>query len=161
MGGGRGFAMNRFFPTRLQSLIVAAAGTTESDPAKPQPGREQLIALMRQGHDAWLAYWERACGPWWTPEIRSRLSASDLEAHIAQQSLREFVGLEEASRTMALPCLLYAGESDPSYTLAKRTAEIIPGAVFVSFPGLGHVDVLGRSDLVLPHVRQFLAGLET
>lgn len=159
MGGRIGFAMHRFFPTRLQSLIIAAAGLTEASPDKPNPGREQQIALMRQGHGAWLAYWEKACGPWWSPEMRNRLSASDLEAHIAQQGPQEPVGLEDTARTMALPCLVYAGERDPGYAGAKRAAEIIPGAVFVSFPGLGHVDVLGRKDLIVPHIRQFLAGL--
>jgi hypothetical protein len=33
----------------------------------------------------------------------------------------------------------------------------MPNVTFFSLPGLGHADALFRSDLVLPHVMEFLA----
>ena len=40
---------------------------------------------------------------------------------------------------------------------AKKCAGLMPGATFVSFPGLDHGGMLARSDLALPHIKTFLA----
>jgi pimeloyl-ACP methyl ester carboxylesterase len=59
--------------------------------------------------------------------------------------------------TIAVPTLLYAGSADPIHDAARQTASEIPGAQFVSLPGLNHPAANLRSDLVLPHVEPFLA----
>jgi pimeloyl-ACP methyl ester carboxylesterase len=64
--------------------------------------------------------------------------------------------LEDVLPTMTMPCLLFAGENDPFYSGAKECAENMPNATFVSLPGLGHIEALYRSDLVLPHIAVFL-----
>ena len=58
---------------------------------------------------------------------------------------------------MTMPCLLFAGENDWHYAKNKECIRSMPNVTFFSLPGLGHVDTLFRSDLVLPHVMQFLA----
>jgi pimeloyl-ACP methyl ester carboxylesterase len=55
-----------------------------------------------------------------------------------------------------VPTLLYAGSADPIHDAARQSASEIPGAEFVSLPGLGHIAAMCRSDLVLPHAEQFL-----
>jgi pimeloyl-ACP methyl ester carboxylesterase len=58
---------------------------------------------------------------------------------------------------IVVPTLIYAGSADPVHSAARQTASEIPGAQFVSFPGLIHPQALWRSDLVLPQVEPFLA----
>jgi hypothetical protein len=58
---------------------------------------------------------------------------------------------------MTMPCLLYAGEADGRYSGIKACIAHMPNTTFVSLPGLNHVETLFRSDLVLPHITQFLA----
>ena len=60
---------------------------------------------------------------------------------------------------MTMPCLVYVGEADAFYEGAKECAKHIPGAAFVSFPGLNHGQVSQGSDVVLPHVTEFLRAI--
>jgi pimeloyl-ACP methyl ester carboxylesterase len=67
--------------------------------------------------------------------------------------------LENVLSTMTMPCLLFAGENDLFYSGMTECAKNMRNASFVSFPSLGHIEVLYRSDLILPHVTNFLARL--
>ncbi len=58
--------------------------------------------------------------------------------------------------TMMMPCLLYDGEADPLHPLGERCTSELPNAEFFSLPGLNHIQRAVRSDLVLPHVVEFL-----
>lgn len=91
------------------------------------------------------------------PERRARMLASDPESLIASSiELRDFNGIEEVLPTMTMPCLLYCGEADFLYPGAKEAAENMPNVTFVSFPGLNHGQTSQSSQLVLPHVFEFL-----
>jgi pimeloyl-ACP methyl ester carboxylesterase len=57
---------------------------------------------------------------------------------------------------ITVPCLLFVGEADPWYSLVRDNASRIANAVFVSFPGLGHPEVMRHPELVLPEVMNFL-----
>jgi hypothetical protein len=63
----------------------------------------------------------------------------------------------EVLPTLSMACLLYAGEADGRYANARRCVTHIPNATFLSLPGLKHAEGVFRSDLVLPHAKQFLA----
>ena len=58
---------------------------------------------------------------------------------------------------IVLPCLLLVGESAGEYARVKECVASLPNGIFVSFPGLDHVDAFFRSDLVVPHIIKFLA----
>jgi pimeloyl-ACP methyl ester carboxylesterase len=60
---------------------------------------------------------------------------------------------------MTMPCLVFAGEDDPVYPANKEFVARMPNAAFFSVPGLGHADTFFSSDLVLPHVIQFLQNV--
>jgi hypothetical protein len=66
-------------------------------------------------------------------------------------------GFAETVPTMTMPCLLFAGEDDPVFAENEECVPSMPNVTFFSLPGLGHADTFFRSDLVLPHVTQFLA----
>ena len=58
---------------------------------------------------------------------------------------------------MNMPFLIFVGESDEAFQGAKETSELLPNATFVSFPGLDHSLSGGGPDLVIPHIKEFLA----
>ena len=64
---------------------------------------------------------------------------------------------EEVLPNIKVPCLIFAGEADLRFQNIKESAALIPGVRFVSLPGLDHLQAMDRSDLVLPHVREFIA----
>ncbi len=73
----------------------------------------------------------------------------------ASQAFRGF-DVDELS-SVSLPCLIFAGTADPRYEGAKDGAALMPSATFVSLSELDHAAAFVRIDLVLPHVKSFLA----
>ena len=89
--------------------------------------------------------------------LRARLSANDIQALIAQRTQRLATpSFAEIIPRMTMPCLVFAGEADPVYSANKEFVARMPNATFFSLPGLNHPEAFFRSDLVLPHVAQFL-----
>jgi len=66
---------------------------------------------------------------------------------------------EEVLPKIKMPCLMFAGEQDPWFPVAKASAALIPDARFVALQGLDHGQVLQHTELVLPFVKEFLAGV--
>ena len=60
---------------------------------------------------------------------------------------------------MRMPCLIYVGEMDEVYPIAKECAKQIANVTFVSLPGLDHGEAIRQSDEVLPHVKRFLVAV--
>ena len=61
---------------------------------------------------------------------------------------------------ISVPCIVYCGEFDPWYSGAKESVNHIPDAKFISVPEIGHGGAWARSDLMLPHIKEFLATVE-
>jgi len=55
-----------------------------------------------------------------------------------------------------MPCLIYAGDADGLHVGAQRCVTKMPNATWVSMPGLNHDEAMRHSNLVLPHVTEFL-----
>jgi pimeloyl-ACP methyl ester carboxylesterase len=145
MGGMITFAVGAHALSRCRSLILGGADPGQGDPINPDRTR------------AWIAAIDQAFGPRLTAALRARLQQNDVEALIASRSVAEHRGLEEALPRMTVPCLLFAGDADPRHAVAEVAATRLPRATFVSLPGLDHIEGFYRTDLVLPHVSQFLA----
>jgi hypothetical protein len=62
---------------------------------------------------------------------------------------------------MHMPCLLFVGEADGVYAGVKECVQYMPNGTLVSLPDLNHSEAFFRSDLVLPHVRKFLARVSS
>jgi pimeloyl-ACP methyl ester carboxylesterase len=150
MGGGIGFAVARYAPERVHSLIIGGA-----NPYPPtQAGPDRMLEALKQGADAIPSI----LGVPLSPAVRTRLVKNDVEALIALRTKAlQSTGFAEILPTMKMPCLLYVGEDDPVCADNRKCAAIMPNVTFFSIPGLGHADTFIRSDLVLPHVMQFLA----
>ena len=150
MGGWIGFGVARYAPKRFRSLIIGG----QHPYAQNMDGLRQLVRHgIENGPEAFIAVWEEKFGTL-SLETRERMLAYDYEALLAVAQDRE--SLESVLQTMRMPCLLYVGEMDDVYPIAKECAKQIANVTFVTLPGLGHGEAIRRSDEVLPHVKRFL-----
>jgi hypothetical protein len=116
-----------------------------------------LLATLRRGPDELLKIWGASA----TPALAERLMASDTAALIAIRRQRLVTdAFSDVVGTIAVPTLLYAGTADPIHDGAGDSASQIRRAKFISVPGLNHIETMCRSELILPHVEQFLTSLE-
>ncbi len=148
MGGWIGFVVSKYAPDRFNSFIIGASHPYER-------GMETARQLLGQGIEAFLAPFESVMAEPMEDEVKARLLSNDVEALIAL--CRDRPDMKELLPTMTMPCLVYAGESDPLYPDVKRAADQLPNGTFFSLPDIGHYEGFVRSDLVLPYVTKFLA----
>ena len=152
MGGRIGFALAKYAPTHFTSPIIGGA----SPYGAPRDIQAQFLRLLQQGAAAYVGIWEQQVTI--SPALKARVLANDMEALRALWTTRmeETPRLEDVLPTMTLPCLLIAGTKDWSYTEIEECSKQIPQVIFVSLPGLNHLEGFLHSELVLPHVTQFL-----
>jgi len=151
MGGLIGFALAKYAPTRFFSFIIGGAHAS----ARGNSAAATLwLERLPQGPAVIPPLWDAPI----SPALHARLLTNDVEALMAYwRKRREMPSLEDVLPTMAMPCLLLAGDADPRYPIIQECVSSMPNATLVTFPGLNHVGTLFRSDLVLPHVLRFLA----
>jgi pimeloyl-ACP methyl ester carboxylesterase len=150
MGGAIGFAMAKFAPERLLSLIVGGAHAFEDNV-------ESFQNVDGKDPDVFVAALEAFLGEKITPEIVPLVLDNDLEALAA--AARPRPDMQDILPTLNIPCLLFSGTEDPRHPLVEACAGQIPHAKFVSMPDLNHVTCYLSSETVLRHIREFLAGL--
>jgi pimeloyl-ACP methyl ester carboxylesterase len=150
MGGWVGFGMAKHAPARFQSLIIGG----QHPYAQSLQGLRNIIQYgVDNGHEAFVEMWERDFGALTRGE-RERWFQYDFEALLAAAQDRE--SLEDVLPTMAMPCMLIVGEKDGVYEMAQKCFPNIPKGKFVMIPGMDHAGGFKRSELVLPHIREFL-----
>lgn len=146
MGGSIGFGMAKYARHRLNALIIGGA----------QPygiNFEPLRELLRTGLETWVAIVET-----WdihSPDGLARMRNNDARALLAV--IQDRPDISDVLPGMTMPCLLYAGSEDDQYELIARCAEELSNVTLVSLPGLNHFNIIPRSDLVVPYVKEFLA----
>lgn len=169
MGGKIGYRIPIYAPQRFSYLILGGMGY-------PVTGKEDwedsgviqtitdLENALREAPENPMEFVvaarEKRTGAPIPPAQRAALLANDARAYlIYARKSRNIISpkAEEVLPRIKIPCLLFAGEIDRWFPSAKESAARISGARFVSLPGLDHGQVLERIDLVLPHVKEFLA----
>jgi pimeloyl-ACP methyl ester carboxylesterase len=148
MGGWIGFGLAKYAPERFRSLVLGGAHPYAED-------MQAFRDLMPSEPAAFLALVEKAYGPHMTPAIRASLMANDLKALLALTQDR--ASLADMPPTMSMPCLLFAGETDPRLPRVRECLRELSNGTFFLLPSCDHVAAFARSDLVLPHVTRFLA----
>jgi len=158
MGGRIGFGLVQYALDRFHSLTIGGMGADVTNTDTPPQAR---IELLRQGMAAYVADAESKEGPMESGR-KERLLQNDPEALIAATLAPKGTdGVEALLPGLELPFLLYCGDADGFYPAAKATGEAIPGAVFVTLPGLNHGEVSRAGEQVLPHVIKFLKKAAT
>jgi len=157
MGGRIGFGIVLYALDRFNSLII---GGMSADTPNTDIPPEDRINLLRQGMNAYVEDAEKNEGPMENAR-KERLLANDPEALIAATiAPRGTDGVEDKLSDIRLPCLLYCGDADGYFEAAKKSAELIPTAMFIEIPGLNHGQVARAGSEVIPHVTRFLNGIK-
>jgi len=146
MGGQIAFAMAQHARPWVRGLVIGGAAGT----GLRRAGDRMLAALDAGGVEALPGIW----GVQLPPALHARLMANDVEALKACRI--EGPGFADMLPAMTMRCLVFAGAADPVCAAAEAAAAKMPNATFFSLPGLGHVDAMLRSELVLPRVIEFL-----
>ena len=158
MGGDVALTLGRDHPDRVSALVVtgyspfAAAGDEAAEMAA-------WATDLQGGMEGFVAGYERRHGPL-PDDARSRWLANDGAALAACVSsmIAEADGSQVADLpTIKTPVMLLVGTEEPFVEQAREAAGLLPRGVYVPLEGLDHVQTFFRSDLVLPHVRAFLA----
>ena len=155
LGGRTGYGVAKHAPERFDAIIIG--GMHPYGRAGTDGSVNKRIEFLHGGMESYVAQIEEQSGPMDT-DRRTRMLENDAQALIASSiELRDFQGIEEVLPTMTMPCLLYVGEADFLYEGVKECVKHMPNATFVSFPGLDHGQTSRSSNLVLPHVTEFLS----
>ena len=155
MGGRVGLSLCKYAPSRFSSMIIGGMGVKERD-AKSVDENLPRVNIMLQGFEALVSALEKERGRKLSEQDLAEWRSVDLKTLAAVNSLEDIIGFEEYLPLVDVPMLFYAGTSDRFYSYARRGAEMMSDAKFVSIPDLDHESGFNRSDLVLPHVLQFL-----
>jgi pimeloyl-ACP methyl ester carboxylesterase len=151
-GGRIGFGLAKYAPTRFHSFIIGGAFPDEFS----QDSVNGMLQLLKMGMKSVVDAFEKR-GLKTTLRMKTRLLANDTEALAAFMLSNMWrASLEDALPNMTMPCLFFVGEADPNCASAKKCANRMRNAEFISFPGRGHLEVLSQSHLVLPHITKFL-----
>jgi pimeloyl-ACP methyl ester carboxylesterase len=159
MGGDVALTLGRHYPDRVSALIVtgyspfAAEGEEAAEMAAWATDLEAGIA-------GFVAGYERRHGAL-PDDARARWLANDGAALAA--CVANMIAEADGSKVADLPAIetptmLLVGTAEPFVAQAREATQLLPRGAFVPLDGLDHVQTFFRSDLLLPHVRRFLAS---
>jgi pimeloyl-ACP methyl ester carboxylesterase len=118
LGGVVGYLLPKYTPERFHSLIIGGA----PDGTPPETFK-MALEFSDLGVDNYVAGFEKALGPVWTPQPRELVLASDLEAFKdILRALVERIDYRAILSFLSLPCLVYVGEKDQYYARVKEIA---------------------------------------
>lgn len=149
MGGRIGFDLAVQHPERLRSMVLGGA-----HPFGSTPDQSPWLEELRQGRIA-----EVLAGEFFRElpsEIRDRWERSDQEALVA--ATVEAPSLEAYLTGIRVPALIYSGDRDAGHEDARRAADAMPEATFVSLAGLDHMTAIISSGVIVPKARAFLSA---
>ena len=167
MGANAGFYITVYAPERFLSLTLG--GWAFARPGQESADHRAMFAVhnsIKQAIaenpvkplEAFVANIEKKSGhlPRALKDHYLSLDAFALAAIAEAHGNPSGPNTEEILPLIKLPYLIYAGENDPVLEAARYYAGRIPGARFISFPGLNHRQCFEHSELVSPHVKKFL-----
>ena len=164
MGGWIAYKLALHYSDRFLSFFIADLSPYESPEESVKSGKAaiDMMSLLLTDQEAYLKSVERFFNRSLTPADKDRWLAQDAEAGIAVlESVQQRPPLtDQELESISVPCLLYCGELDPELSGMKESVNHIPDAKFISVPEINHGASWARSDLMLPHIKEFLARVE-
>jgi len=118
-----------------------------------------MLDMVEKGPEAWVALIEQG-GVKLPDKTRACWLRNDLKALLASQRAAWEWQRRDSLPRIDVPCLVYVGEADGSFRKANEAVKVMSESTFISIPGLNHIQGYLRSDLVLPHVKKFLAEVD-
>jgi pimeloyl-ACP methyl ester carboxylesterase len=161
MGAMIGFRAALHYANRFDSFILGGMTPYRYPEGMAKTNKDMIeeFELLRTNPEGFLKQWEKGFGRPLTSEERDRwLTLDTVALTIVLTAMIDLPLLKiQDLAGISLPCLVYCGDLDPSYTGAKECVNHMPKARFVSLPGLHHGTAFAQSDLVLPHIKEFLS----
>jgi pimeloyl-ACP methyl ester carboxylesterase len=160
-GARLGFALGEHAPERVLSLVLCGNQPYAWDLESPTAHAvaAAIAASRHQGMKGFVETFESALGYRFPePERTWTLEKNDPAALEAAWRSAEVEGpISQDLSAWWVPCLICAGEADEMREAARRAAEEIPGARFVSLAGHSHISAFYEADdLLLPHILELL-----
>jgi pimeloyl-ACP methyl ester carboxylesterase len=160
-GARLGFALGEHASERVLSLVLCGNQPYEWDLESPtaQAVAAAIAASMEAGMSGFVEAFESALDYRFPePERTWTLEKNDPAALEAAWRSAQVEGpVSQNLSKWRVPCLICAGEADEMHDAAKRAAEEIPGARFVSLAGHSHISAFYEADeLLLPHIVELL-----
>ena len=156
-GSWIGYSILKYAPRHILSFVGGG-----SDPYHRKSAFVgNIIESRKDGLKTALAVAEERNGRM-SDAARTNYLKQDPDAQIAAITVRsDTPGLSEGLGSITQPVLAFAGTEDGNHDFVKKAAGEMPTASFVSLDGLDHGQAFRRSDIVLPHLTEFLAGVES
>ncbi|MDH5507331.1 MAG: alpha/beta hydrolase [Anaerolineae bacterium] len=152
MGGWFAYGLAKYYPNRLNSLIISDGVPGYGDP--------ELIREVLGKFDEFV----QSIGGL-TAAPKERWLKNDLEALAAigdwvEQDIQSIIQLvDTVIDDIRVPCLVLMSnlpEDSDEFKLLNKTAATVPHAQSEEFNELSHLELYFRSDLVLPKIKEFL-----
>jgi pimeloyl-ACP methyl ester carboxylesterase len=163
-GARLGFALGERAPERVRSLVLCGnqpyAWNLESPTARAVAAA--IAASRQEGMKGFVETFETALA-YRFPEPERTWTLERNEPAALEAAWRSALVEGPVSYDLSkwrVPCLICAGEADEMHDDAKRAAEEIPGARFVSLAGHSHISAFYEADdLLLPHIVEVLRSV--
>ena len=160
-GARLGFALGERAPQRVLSLVLCGNQPYAWDLASPTAHAvvAAIAASRQEGMKGFVESFESALGfRYPEPDRTWTLETNDPGALQAAWCSAQVEGpVSHDLSSWRVPCLICAGEADEMHDDARRAAEEIPGAMFVSLAGHSHMSAFYEADdLLLPHILELL-----
>lgn len=153
MGGTLGWALAKYAPDRLSSLIIGGEAPEDFDASGNIAGLRGVSAEER-GREA-ASYFGQYGFP--EDEIYALYSTIDFEAVIADLQTFSTEDFAPDLPDMSMPILLLSGTRDGDYLALKVAATKLPNGTLASLPGYDHGTTFLQRDLVVEQLTKFLA----
>lgn len=159
LGGNVALSLAQLAPRRVRRLIITgyspfpAAGEEAAEMAAWARDLQGGMPGFVDGYEARHGALPADARTRWLENDGAALAAC-VEAMIVEADGRHLLHLPH----IGSPTLYLVGSEEPFVAEAIRAAELMPDARCEVLPGLDHVQTFLRSDVLLPHVRGFLAA---
>lgn len=158
-GARLGFAIGELTPERVRALVLCGNQPYEWDLTTPiaQAVAAAAEAARSRGMEGFVEAFEAGLGVRFPEPARTLELQNDPHAILAAwESVVAEGSIADHLSRWRVPCLIYVGEADEMHDAARRAAEEIPTATFLSLPGHTHLSSEGEIDQVLEPIRRLL-----
>ena len=158
-GARLGFAIGELVPGRVRALVLCGNQPYEWDLTTPiaLAVAAGARAARDSGMHGFIEAFEEGVGVRFPEPARTLELRNDPDAiRAAWLSVIAEGAIADDLSSWRVPCLLYVGEADEMHDAARRAAEEIPTATFLSLPGHTHLSSEGEVEQVLDPIRRLL-----
>ena len=159
MGGNIGLRLAFSYPERMKSIIVGGVGPLTAPPPSVPMAFQQLTQALEGGAETFTSFVESSIEL--SPVRKARLMANDFEALLScfKSMSSPVPDMVNALSQMTIPLLVFVGESDQFFPheQLREGYKYVPDLTFFTLPNLDHMQAEQRSDMIVPHVKEFLS----